>query len=711
MTLEEAAQSDTRPEARVFISYSRKDMAFAERLEGALQTRGIKPLIDRSEIYAFEDWWKRIEALITQADTIVMVLSPDAISSEVCMKEIAFAASLNKRFAPIVWRRVDDKMVPETLSRLNFIFFDDDTRFDESANRLAEALATDIDWIRKHTEFGEVAHRWSPDGRPGPRGLLLRSPRLDEAEHWIASRPQGAPVPTDTTQAFILDSRRGATRRRNMLTASLAAGLFLALGLSGFAYWQRGIAIEQRGIAKSEATRAERNFGAAKSTIDHVILDLAQGLQDVEGMRVETVRRILERAEVAVVELASKTENNPAVRRSQAVMFSVFSDTYFRLGATERAADYAQKATGIFRTLAAENPSNTGWQRDLSASLHYVGDVLLAQGNLSGALAAFREGFDIMRTLIAIDPSNMGWQSDLSLDTQSIGDVLVAAGDLAGAFNAYDAALDITRAIAAKDPDNTGWPRGVSVGLQRIGNVLVAQGNLVGALAAYREGLEISRALTAKDPDNTQWQDDVRLSFIMVGDVLVKQGDLTGALAAFRKSLDIQRALAAKDSGNARWRRGLSVSLERVGNVLRAQGVLPDALAAYREGLDISRALTTKDASNAEWRRDLSISLESVGNVLRAQGVLPGALAAYRECLDIRRELAAKSQGNAAWQMDVVFALHNLALSGDNPRARSSEALVILKQLNSQGLLTPENQGTITIIEGELAKLAQAERQ
>jgi tetratricopeptide (TPR) repeat protein len=145
--------------------------------------------------------------------------------------------------------------------------------------------------------------------------------------------------------------------------------------------------------------------------------------------------------------------------------------------------------------------------------------------------------------------------------------------------------------------------------------------------------------------------------------------------------------------------------------VLRAQGNLPGALAAYREGLDISRALTTKDASNAEWRRDLSISLESVGNVLRAQGVLPGALAAYRECLDIRRELAAKSQGNAAWQMDVVFALHNLALSGDNPRARSSEALVILKQLNSQGLLTPENQGTITIIEGELAKLAQAERQ
>jgi hypothetical protein len=176
MILERASQGDRQPAARVFISYSRKDMAFAERLEAALKARGIEPLIDRSEIYAFEDWWKRIEALIAQADTIVMVLSPDAISSDVCKKEVAFAASLNKRFAPIVCRRVDDKAVPETLARLNFIFFDDDAQFDASANRLAEALATNIEWIRKHTQFGEVAHRWSPDGRAGARGLLLRSP-------------------------------------------------------------------------------------------------------------------------------------------------------------------------------------------------------------------------------------------------------------------------------------------------------------------------------------------------------------------------------------------------------------------------------------------------------------------------------------------------------------------------------------------------------
>ena len=55
---------EAEPRARVFISYSRKDMAFADRLEAALTARGFEALIDRAEIYAFEDWWKRIEALI-----------------------------------------------------------------------------------------------------------------------------------------------------------------------------------------------------------------------------------------------------------------------------------------------------------------------------------------------------------------------------------------------------------------------------------------------------------------------------------------------------------------------------------------------------------------------------------------------------------------------------------------------------------------------
>src|SRR5580658_7042304 len=133
MAAEATHAPDHKPKAKIFISYSRKDMSFADRFDAALKTRGFEPLIDRTEIYAFEDWWKRIETLIGRADTVVFVLSPDAVSSDVALKEVAHAASINKRFAPIVCRRVDDGAIPEALRPLNFIFFDDPARFEASA--------------------------------------------------------------------------------------------------------------------------------------------------------------------------------------------------------------------------------------------------------------------------------------------------------------------------------------------------------------------------------------------------------------------------------------------------------------------------------------------------------------------------------------------------------------------------------------------------
>jgi formylglycine-generating enzyme required for sulfatase activity len=227
-------EGQQKSKAKVFISYSRKDMAFADRLETALKARGFEPLIDRTDIYAFEEWWKRIEALIVQADTVVFVLSPDAVRpGTVALKEVAFAASLNKRFAPIVFRAVEDKSVPEELAKLNFIFFDDPARFEASADRLTNALHTDIGWIRQHTEYGEAERRWSALGRPS--GLLLHSPTLEVAEHWIASRPRDAPDPTEEIRSFVAASRRAARsaqRLRRIVQASmftLLIGIILGL--------------------------------------------------------------------------------------------------------------------------------------------------------------------------------------------------------------------------------------------------------------------------------------------------------------------------------------------------------------------------------------------------------------------------------------------------------------------------------------------------
>jgi hypothetical protein len=58
-------------------------------------------LIDRHGISGGEDWKRRLGNLISEADTVVFVLSPSSAHSEICDWEVEEAARLNKRVLPV----------------------------------------------------------------------------------------------------------------------------------------------------------------------------------------------------------------------------------------------------------------------------------------------------------------------------------------------------------------------------------------------------------------------------------------------------------------------------------------------------------------------------------------------------------------------------------------------------------------------------------
>jgi tetratricopeptide (TPR) repeat protein len=554
-----------------------------------------------------------------------------------------------------------------------------------------------------------------------------------------------------------------AKRRLRIVGMAVVGLLVIATSLGGLAAWaisERGRANEQTVIARREAARAEQNFDAAKSTVDAVIFDLAQGLQHVEGMRVETVRRILERAEAAVGRLAAQTENDPRVRRSQAVMFDIFSETYLRLGATSLAAEYARRAADTLRELSSNEPANTQLIRDLVINLTKLGDVLRLQGDLGDALASYRQALDIARALAASAPDNLQWQRDAAVRLMQVGDVLhiqaeaaaaLAAyqeafdifrglakrepndtelqrdillslrsigivlrerGDLSAALDATRESVEITRKLVAKDPSNTQWRRDLAVGLHELADVLKAWSTVDTPLAYYREGLAILRELSKTDPGNTQLRIDVALSLTRIGDMLREKRDLAAALGAYRESLAIRRELVAKDPLNTDWQYELSLGLDRIGDVLAAQHNFADALAAFRESLDIRRQLVKRDPSNPQWQRELYVSLEGLADTLRLTDKKEGnhrhkdeILAAYRESLALRRQLAEGHPDVTLWQIDLVLGLWRLAGSGDDPRGRWSEALTILQRLDTQGRLAPEERQWIDEIKLRLSEI------
>ncbi|WP_419910708.1 toll/interleukin-1 receptor domain-containing protein [Hoeflea sp.] len=237
----------------VFISYSRDDLAFVDRLQQALDARGVRATVDREDIAKSEDWWMRIRQLIAQADTIVFVLSPSSLRSKVCQQEVDYAVGLNKRFIPVVVADLDDTPVPEALARLNYIFFTANPdvgasgNFDEAVGHLSHALETDIGWIRRHTLYGERAGEWDRAGRNASR--LLRGGNIDEAEAWRDQRPHKAPEMTDVQLAYIAESRKAATRRQRWWIGGSVAVAIITSALAVFAFLQ-----QQAAVASQERT-------------------------------------------------------------------------------------------------------------------------------------------------------------------------------------------------------------------------------------------------------------------------------------------------------------------------------------------------------------------------------------------------------------------------------------------------------------------------
>jgi hypothetical protein len=59
-----------------------------------------------------------------------------------------------------------------------------------------------------------------------------------------------------------------------------------------------------------------------------------------------------------------------------------------------------------------------------------------AQDDLAGALTSYRASLTIAERLAASDPSQAGWQRDLCVSHSKLGEVLMAQGDLAGRWRA-----------------------------------------------------------------------------------------------------------------------------------------------------------------------------------------------------------------------------------------------------------------------------------
>src|SRR5687768_12368387 len=94
---------------QVFLSYSRRDSTFVRRLAESLEGRDVDAWLDTDELAATdEDRWRRsIVQGIRESAALVVVLSPDSVSSGQVERELTIAAETKRRIIPIIFRPCD----------------------------------------------------------------------------------------------------------------------------------------------------------------------------------------------------------------------------------------------------------------------------------------------------------------------------------------------------------------------------------------------------------------------------------------------------------------------------------------------------------------------------------------------------------------------------------------------------------------------------
>ena len=699
-----------------FVSYSHaKDKPIAAALQSVIQTLG-KPWYRRRALRVFRDdtslsatpqLWSSIEGALAQSRFLILLASPEAAASPWVNKEVAYwldhknadTLLIALTDGTLVWdNAIGDFSWHESMPLPPVItgrFASEPKWVDLTAYR-AGADARDSRFIEAGADFAAAIH-----GMP-KEDLLSQEVRQQRRALRLAWSAAGSLVilagmagwqwwEADAARQVALVAERVAVEQREAARKERDT-----------AEWQRGVAEQQRKRAEQERGRAEKNYAAARSTVNSLIRDVARGLRNVEGLRGETIARVLDTVKGTTDQLAKTNPDDPLLEESRLDMYGQFSATYMTAGDRVRALEAAHEMLTIARRLSERTPSAVRHRRSIASAQVMIGYFQLQSGNHALAEASYQEASDIIRGLLAREPAPDEWRTDLAFALDKIGELRGRQGDLKGAYLANAEALELRRGMAARQPSQEYW---VAVSLDRVGKLKQRAKEFDAAAEALAESLAITRRLARRDPANTQLQRDLALSLRSNGDLHRDRNRAQEAIAAYEESLAIKRRLAKLDPDNVIWQRGLAVTLDRIGAARRAAGDMTSARTNYEQALDVFRALHRRDQSNLDHLRSVIITLSNVGEIAEDGDDAVRAGAAYREWLDLLDKRSAADPNNPNWQVDMVQPLFRLARVGDSPHERLVQARAILNRAKAAGNLPSTRQAWIAQVDRALAAL------
>lgn len=514
-----------------FISHSHRDREVAERIQRRLESyrlpralrkthpARLRPVFrDRDELAAAPDLDVELRAALAASDFLIVVCSPDAVTSQWVAREIEVFQELkgDRHILAAIVRGDETNAFPSGLKHTG------------SDHRMHVPLAANF--------------QRSGDG---PRLALLKLV---------------APLAGVRLDALIgRDAQRRQRRLIAVVALALAAVAILAILL----------------VRAVEARReADRQRAAAESLVEFMVGDLRKRLEPMG--RLSVLDAVGARA--LHYYQAEKGKGGPESLARRARVLQMVGDIQSQQGNLDVAeANFraAADSTGRLLALAPNDPQRIF---DHAQSVFYVGSAAWQHRDFKGAEAAFLKYRDLAEKLVRIDPNNAAWQPEPGYASTNLGTVLLQRGRNSSAEAAFRRSLAIARVAAARKPSDISLQYGLAQSHAWLADALERLDRREEAIIQRQAEEAIYNQLLAVDSDNRLARFRLLNAQASEARLLADSGYREQSLHLIAHVVIVAERLSASDLTNVNWSDGL-ISILLVGtNIAMDANDLVDAL-------------------------------------------------------------------------------------------------------------------------------------
>lgn len=262
---------DPNSALRVYICCTRADTGFATELLTCLKTYGFDPFFSLEDPNLPQPPKEIVDDQISDSDTVLFILTPDALNDARATGELETAYLQGKRIYLIPIKQISASEAPDALLELPFISFHSNTSFASNLDTLVNKLNANREWIQEHTRLHRLASNWQKNRKS--RSLLLFGRELDAASQWRKNKPENALRITSLQDSFIAASletfHNSAARRKSgapsLLKTFLTAASIFVMAFLGI-QWHSSEKENTRLIGELENTNKTKTHLEAVQT-------------------------------------------------------------------------------------------------------------------------------------------------------------------------------------------------------------------------------------------------------------------------------------------------------------------------------------------------------------------------------------------------------------------------------------------------------------